>query len=573
MTQRARPGTNRPRMRDDRTRRSMLMNIGFGLTVVVALLLLAIAGGAAWYGDHLAPVAEVNGQTITKDAFSKQLAVNAFRIEYQERRIRTLLTAGKIRTGDATARQNILDQRKQQADTIALEQLIDGTIQADLATQQGVAITEADVDAKLIEEATTPEMRHAWMIEIAPEIPTGATTATDATRAAAKAAAVKALADLNAGKDWIEVAKATSTDASREQGGDLGFVDEFAVLDAAFSDAIQAVAQDTPTEVIEGADGSYRIGRVTEIVAPVVDATLDQQVADAGISMDDFRAALRRDVTRSKLSDSILAQYLVPGPQRKVAEIFMQEGTSETEEGAIKTRHILYSPNDDAQNAANVPADDPAWAAAETAARATYEKLKLDPSLFDSIARTESDEGSARTSGGKLPYFAPIDAIDSAFAETIFKGGYAPGQLLEPVRSAFGWHVIQVMHYPTDAQWSSKLSADIAAGTLSFADAARDNSDNAEAAQGGDIGWVGRGQLPSEIEQAIFAAPVGTVSDPLVIAGDGMYLFLVSAEETREPDAEQRTSLESSAFPTWYSEQKAGFEITRNLDTTASLTS
>ena len=546
----------------------MLMNIGFGLTVVVALLLLAIAGGAAWYGDHLAAAGEVNGQTITKDAYRKQLDVNAFRIDYQERRIRTLLTAGKIRAGDATARQSLLDQRKQQANTIALEQLVDGSVQADLAAKQGLAITEADVDARFAEEATTPEMRHAWMIEVAPEIPTGETAATDATKAAAKAVAVTALADLRAGKDWTEVAKAVSTDASRDQGGDLGFVDKNAALDPAFSEALQAVAKDTPTEVIEGADGSWRIGRVTEIVAPVVDATLAQQVADGGISMDDFRAALRRDITRTRLSDAVLAQFLAPGPQRKVAEIYMQEGSSETAEGAIKVRHILYSPNNDAQNAANVAADDPAWTAAETAAKATYEKLKTDPSQFDSIARAESDEGAAQTSGGKLPYFAPIDAIDAAFAEAIFKGGYTPGQLLEPVRSAFGWHVIQVMHYPTDAQWAAQLKADIDAGKLPFADAARDNSDKAEAAQGGDIGWVGKGQLPKEVEQAIFAAPIGEVSDPLVIAGDGLYLFLVSAEETRAPDAEQKASLESSSFPTWYSEQKAGYEISRNSDVT-----
>jgi parvulin-like peptidyl-prolyl isomerase len=390
--------------------------------------------------------------------------------------------------------------------------------------------------------------------------------ATDATKAAAKAAAVKALADLKGGKDWTEVAKAVSTDASRDQGGDLGFVDKNAALDPAFSEAIQAAAQDTPTEVIEGADGSWRIGRVTEIGAPVVEATLAQQVADAGISMDDFRAALRRDITRTRLSDAIVAQYLVPGPQRKVAEIYMQEGSSETAEGAIKVRHILYSPNDDAQNAANVPADDPAWTAAETAARAAYDKVKADPSQFDSIARAESDEGAAQTSGGKLPYFAPSDAIDAAFAEAIFKGGYTPGQLLEPVRSAFGWHVIQVMHYPTDAQWASQLKADIDAGKLPFADAARDNSDNAEAAQGGDIGWVGKGQLSEELEKAIFAAPIGEVSDPLVIVGDGMYLFLVSAEETRPPDAEQKASLESSAFSRWYAAQKAGYEISRNSD-------
>ncbi|MHB8892611.1 MAG: peptidylprolyl isomerase, partial [Candidatus Limnocylindrales bacterium] len=499
MTQRARPGSSRPRTWDDRDRRNMLMNIGFGITVAVALLLLVIAAGVAWYGDHLAAAASVNGQTVTKDAYAKQLEINAFRIDYQERRIRTLLTAGRIRTADATARQSILDQRKQQAATIALEQLVDGAVQADLATGQNVTITDADVAARLEEEATTPEMRHAWMIEIAPEVPTGETVADDTTKAAASAKADQALADLKAGKDWTEVAKAVSTDASRDQGGDLGYVDKNAVLDAAFSEAIQAAEKDAPTAVIEGADGSYRIGRVTEIVAPVVDATLASQIADAGISLDDFKGAIRRDVTRTKLNDAILAQYLAAGPQRQVAQIYMQEGSSETAEGAVKVRHILYSPNDDANGAADVAADDPAWAAAETAARATYEKLKANPSLFDSIARAESDEGAAQTSGGKLPYFAPIDAIDADFAAAIFKGGFADGQLLEPVRSAFGWHVIQVMHYPTDAQWAAKLKADIDSGKLTFADAARDNSDTAEAAKGGDLGWIGKGQLAEEV--------------------------------------------------------------------------
>ena len=550
----------------------MLMNIGFGITVAVALLLLVIAAGVAWYGDHLAATASVNGQTVTKDAYAKQLEINAFRIEYQERRIRTLLTAGRIRTADATARQSILDQRKQQAATIALEQLVDGAVQADLATGQNVTITDADVAARLEEEATTPEMRHAWMIEIAPEVPTGETVADDTTKAAARVKADQALADLKAGKDWTEVAKAASTDASRDQGGDLGYVDKNAVLDAAFSEAIQAAAKDAPTAVIEGADGSYRIGRVTEIVAPVRDAALEQQIADAGISLDDFKGAIRRDVTRTKLNDAILAQYLAAGPQRQVAQIYMQEGSSETAEGAVKVRHILYSPNDDANGAGDVAADDPAWAAAETAARATYEKLKANPSLFDSIARAESDEGAAQTSGGKLPYFAPIDAIDADFAAAIFKGGFADGQLLEPVRSAFGWHVIQVMHYPTDAQWATRLKADIDSGKLTFADAARDNSDTAEAAKGGDLGWIGKGQLAEEVEKAIFAAPVGKVSDPLVIDLDGMYIFLVSKEETREPDAEQKATLEASAFSRWYAKQKAGYDISRDPAITGATT-
>jgi parvulin-like peptidyl-prolyl isomerase len=550
----------------------MLLNIGFGLTVVAALLLLLIAGGIAWYGDHLAAAATVNSQTITKDAYAHQLAVNAFRVDYQSRRIRKLLAAGQMRPVDATARQGLLDQRTQQAATIALEQLVDGQVMADLAAKQGVTVTDADVDAGFTAEATTPEMRHAWLIEVKPEIPAGASAASDATKAAAKAKADAALADLKAGKDWAAVAKAVSTDASKDQGGDVGFVDKNSTLDTAFSAAIQAAALNAVTDVIEGADGTYRIGRVTEIVAPAADATLADQVQAAGISMDDFRAALRRDVTRTKLSEAITAPYLVAGPQRKVSEIYMPEGSSESQPGAIRVRHILYSPNGDPNAAANVAAADPAWATAEAAARATYEKLKADPSLFDSIARAESDEGAAVTTGGKLPYFAPVDGIDPAFAAAIFVGGLQPGQLLEPVKSAFGWHVIQVMHYPTDADWAAKLTADINAGTLTFADAARDNSDRAEAANGGDIGWVTKGLLPSEVETAIFAAPIGKVSDPLVVPGDGLYLFLVSAEEARSPDATQKATLENTVFPNWYSTQKAGYQITRDPAITGSAT-
>ena len=150
----------------------------------------------------------------------------------------------------------------------------------------------------------------------------------------------------------------------------------------------------------------------------------------------------------------------------KVAEIWQQEGQSESGDGAVRVRHILYSPNDDPATASEVAADDPAWAAAEAAARATYDKLKSDPSQFDAIARAESDESAAVTTGGKLPYFSNEDAVDPAFASAIHKPGLQPGQLLEPVKSAFGWHVIQVMHFPTDVEWANTLKQQIGAGTL-----------------------------------------------------------------------------------------------------------
>ena len=237
-----------------------------------------------------------------------------------------------------------------------------------------------------------------------------------------------------------------STDATKEQAGDISYIDK----DAAhrrrdFRDALLAAAEDAPTDVIEGADGVYRIGRVTEIIPAAVDASFVSQITDyeaTGLpkaTEADVRAAVRRDVMRTKLGEAVLAPYLAAAPQREVSQILMQEGTSETGPGAIKVRHILYSPNGDPQARLDRRRDtDPAWAEAKAKADAAYAKLKANPSLFDSLARAESNEGLAATSGGKLPYFSTEDAIDPAFAAAIQKPGLQPGQLLEPVKSDFG---------------------------------------------------------------------------------------------------------------------------------------
>jgi hypothetical protein len=301
---------------------------------------------------------------------------------------------------------------------------------------------------------------------------------------------------------------------------------------------------------------------VSEIVAPVVDATLEQQAADEGIAREDFRTAVRLDVIRKKLGEAVVAPFLAAGPQREVQEIWMQESASEAVPGAVRTRHILYSPNGDPAAAADVPEDDPAWADAKARAAATYAKLKADIDQFDAIARAESDESSAVSTGGKLPYFAVSDAIDPGFGAAIFKSGLVEGQLLEPVKSSFGWHVIQILHYATDMEWANKLKALAEAGA-DFGQLARDNSDREAAADGGNIGWVGKGLLDPALETALFGTAVGEISDPVKVEGDGVYLYKVLEEVVREPDADQQATLEREVFPRWYGEQKAGFTITR----------
>ncbi|MDQ6795370.1 MAG: peptidylprolyl isomerase [Chloroflexota bacterium] len=578
MTFRAKPVVKRSHRPgwEARDRRNLLMNLGFGLVVLVAVVILALAAGASWYDAHLSPVAAVNGQSITKDQFNQRYRIELYRLDIAERRLNTEHAAGRLTDSEWTGQVSFVSSARSSAAQQSLEDMIDARIQADLATQEGITVGQAQIDAQITKEATSPEQRHAWIIEVKPKVDTGKTLPTDAQKADASKIADKALADLVAGKKWQDVAKVASTHSSAATGGDLGWIsaDSAASLDpsfgdAAFKDAMFKLAKDGRTPVLVGTDGTYRIGQVTEIVPETVDASYRQQLADDGIPRDAYDAVVRTDLIRIGLQDKIKTQALASGLQRRVAQIFIKapsSGTPPTD--AIKVRHILYSPNNDPQKAATLAPTDPAWKKAEDEARATYAKLKADPSQFDAIARKDSDESGDDVSGGKLPYFDPSmtasGQLDAAFGGAIFKAGLKAGDILEPVRSAFGWHVIQVMYFPPDLDQANKLKTQAERGA-DFAQLARDNSNAPEAAKGGDLGWIAHYQLDQKSSDAIFATPIGKTSDPVVIDGDGIHIYKVLEEATRTPDGDQKATLEQSAFTNWYDAKKATFTIRRDV--------
>lgn len=569
MTFRAKPVVKRASRstHDAEDRRNFLLNLGFGVVVVSALLILAAAVGYTWWNDHLAPVGSVAGQAITKDEYRERVRIESWRLDEAVRRISTQAAAGRLTETQAAQQRQFVEQQREQLAAIALERIIDTRIQAGLAAERGITATPAEIDARLVEEATIPASRHAWVIAVAPAVSDGALEPTDAQVAEARATAGKALDDLRAGKAWEDVARRVSTDTStRDRGGDLGWIqEEDRSLPEDFVEALFAAPVDTPTDVIEGEDGTFRIGRVTEVAEETVDELYQTKLVNDEIDLEAYRQVVAADVIRRELEDEIVADVIKPGPQRQVSEILIGE-SGEVSEDAIKVRHILYSPKDDPQGAGTLPDDDPAWAAAEKEAREAHDRIEADPTAFDSIARTESDEGSARGvagTGGKLPYFGPDDAVDEAFLEAIMQPGLEAGDLLEPVRSSFGWHVIEVMYRPTDLEQARRLKEQ-ADGGADFGRLARDFSEGRTAGSGGDLGWVARGELDEALIEAIFAAPVGGTSEVVEVEGDGIYLFAIEAEETRTPEGAQLERLRATAFSDWYSEQKGAIEIERD---------
>ncbi len=566
MTVRTKPVVRSRRAWETPERRNFFLNLGFGLVVLVALLVLIAAAAYTWYDQHLAPVASVNGQSINKDDYNRRFDVERVRLSLALSRIADEQNAGRLTEEEARLQGQLIQQRQQQIATLTLERLIDARIQNELARQDGIQVTDQDVEAKFVEEATRPEQRRAWLIEIVPEVTDGEEEPTAAAIAEAKDKAESALRDLEAGKPWEEVAAAAAPEAG---AGDLRWISEEYDLDASFLEALFALQKDERTAIVEGEDGAFRIGRVTDIVEASVDPDFQSLIEDRGATVDTYRAAIRDDLVAQKLREKIEGQALAEGPQREVAEIFLENATlpAELPAGSVKTRHVLFSPKDDPQGAAQVPADDPAWKEAEDAARGAYGAVKSDPSTFDAVAREQSDEPGADASGGKLPWFDPTTQLDPAFAAAIFVEGLQPGQLLEPVRSAFGWHVIQVMYFPTDMDQANKLKAELDGGA-DFATLAREHSYGDEAAEGGRLGWIARFQLDPKSEEAIFATPVDSLTEPIAVDGDGVHLYRVLDEATREPDPDQRDRIEQTAFNNWYQAKKAAFDIKREVSFT-----
>ena len=573
MTLRARPVARRRGRAgwDSGDRRNNLINLGFFLAIGLSVLILVGYAAWSWYDDHYGSAAEVNGQVITKDDLRARLKIESFRLDYVESRIQTLMAKGRISREDGAQQISFLSQRREQLANLTLERLVDVALMTKLGADNGIAISETDVDAQLLEEAMTSEQRHTWMIEIEPAVDPDTGEASAEQKRAALVQAQQALGRLARGESWEDVAKTASDSALAPQAGDLGFLSKDSGYDEAFMEAIFAATINTPTAVIEGKDGTYRIGRYTDLDPEFVDPDFQLAIDEAQITLADYRVAVRGDVLRTKLSEKIVADLSKAGPQRHVLQIRLPEpNTSSIEiEPGTKVRWIAFAPKDDMTGAAELPDTDPAWVAAKADADRTYNILNATPTKFDELARSGSDEASGKSNGGKQPWYYLSSTIDAALKNAIIANTDPVGTILEPIKGEDAWFVIQIMRRTADEDaWLLGLKAK-ATDDAAFKQLARDNSEGEGAKDGGDIGWIARGQLADLLDAAVFATAIGATSDVVDVSGDGSYLVRILAEETREPTEEQVETIESSGFSYWYTREKEKADIEYTLGTSA----
>jgi parvulin-like peptidyl-prolyl isomerase len=575
MTFRAKPVTTRKRRThlDDEERTQFWVTLGFIVIIGLALLILGGAVAVGYYNDHFKVVARVAGVEINRDQWRQAVEIEQFRIQKAEGRIREELSAGTLEPAAGQQRLEQLQARSQSLQDTALEELIDRTLMGSLARQQSLSVSAADVDAAIKEEASTPELRKVQAVFVEPASDPTAEGPTDEQKTAARERAEKALAELEGGADFADVATEYSTDASRDRGGEYGYVDRENPTDDAWIEALFTLEEGGTTAVVEGADGTYRIGRVTEIRPPVDDASFTSQIPES-VGLEAYRQTVEAEVLADRLQQKIGDEATAGDVDQVFAYEILVRAAEEADTGEVggeevKTSHILYSPADDPQGAAELPEDDAAWETARTEADSAARTLRAvggqekRAADFAALAEAESDDVQSGARGGNLG-FLPRANLVQEYGDAIFEGEHENGEIIGPVRSQFGWHVIMfVSRRPPPEERVLGIQAQLRKPQADFQAVAREQSDATNAASGGEIGWVAPHQLDEETEKLLFALELGEISQS-VRRDDGYHIYTITMREERPIDAARKEQIARNAFEAWYGPQKEAADIYRD---------
>ena len=550
---------------DDEDRQQAVVSAAFVLAIVAVVALLLAAIGIAYYNDNLRPLARVGSTEVGPQLLRDRVEMEAWRIQRETNRLTQASINGDIDEATRSRRAALLEQRQENLSTTSLEDLIDLLYQSQLATEEGVAVTEADIDGAVAKEFNDIERRHVWAIIIKPGDGKAAEDVTNADRQAAIDRAEEALAALNSGTAFDEVAREYSTDATKLNGGDLGVVSELA-LEEEWSAELFELPLDGTTGIIRGVDGTFRIGRVTEIINSGEQAGLhaDLNTTVADTQLRDF---LGKEIAVQRLKDKIVDAALAATPEQAEISILYIEGTASGDdldaEGEVDYSEIVFAPGDDLIEAPELPADDPAWEAARVEAQAAYDELlaltagEVRNERFRQLAAgSDSETGEDGGAVGFVSRSIPPEAVGAA----LFDAEHQPNEVLAPVKGDAAWYVL-LFHERRDSveQRIEEVKTRLAEPDADFAAIVREFSDADDADQGGLLGWVTRDQLDPDFAEKVFAVGVGEVSDEIEL-GEGFYFVKVERKEQRAYDPDQVPDVEAGAFSDWYEPKKTAAE-------------
>ena len=542
---------HRPRWQDE-LRTQQLTVIAFAVAIALAI---GIFGAAAWGGyweAHYRPVAAVAGTTFDRSDLDE--------------RQRILLAEASATISELQAQlggprdqfiQQQIDQISQQLaslDTSAADSLVESAVLASQADAFGVTVSDDELEAGLAERFALDELVRAQLI-LVEALPADAAADDQPTAEqldAAQAEAQAALDRLEAGEVFADVATEMSDDFTAASGGVIGW---FGADDPSYGEYFAAVAHAEQGDLVGPVEteGGYAVLEVLGRRDATTDSPLRELLSSQGVDDAAYRAYVRGtllvEAFRAHFADQVVSS---PTAQRRVAQIFIAAPA-----GAVvpqeRARHVLINPlpEDAAEGAV---ATDEQWAAALAEAEEVHALLAADGADWFAIAEEHSDDPGSGAKGGDLGWYDPaaspyVAEFATALAEL------EVGELSEPVRSEFGYHVIQKTGDRLSPQAeAADLVEELRADPDSFAEVAtRVSEDSATAPEGGELGWVAPYQLDQPLEEVVFGlTDVGEISEPYDGGTEGITIYqLLELSDSREIEEERLDQIRTNGFERW----------------------
>ena len=336
-------------------------------------------------------------------------------------------------------------------------------------------------------------------------------------------------------------------------------------------------------------DERVLVTNAREIGSRVDEAELDRAVANVAIQNQLSTAQLRERLVKegmpyARFRENVKDQMMVERVRER--EVINRIRISDAEiDAVLAERRAAAGANAQiniAQILIPVPEGASVTAASERRDRALAALARVRGGEDFSAVSREVSEDSNRSRGGEIG-LRQADRLPDLFTKAV--AGLKPGEVApELVRSGAGFHVIKLLERSDAGSFtvqqtrarhillrpSAELTAEAAtrrlaqfkreiqAGTRTFEQLARANSEDSSAAQGGDLGWTSPGAFVPEFEEAIAALPINAMSEPLTTRFGIHLIQVVDRRETsldaRQQREQARNILREQKFEGVYSE-------------------
>ena len=570
MTIRSRPvldRKHRPRWQDE-LRTQQLTILGFALAIALAL---GIFGAAAWNGyweTHLRPIAVVADERFDRGDLSQREGI---------------LTAEAVATVtelqaqlDGSPRDQLIQQQIDslsasfnQLPATATESLVEGAVLAERAPEFKISVDDEAVDAEVAERMGLPERVRARLILVEypqPEEPDGEETdgeedeptpaePTDEQRQEARAEAEAALERVESGEDFTAVATEVSDHFTASAGGLLGWFDAEDTANVEYFEALADAAEGDVVGPVETDDG-YVLLELLERREATAEGPLADLLSQEGVSDAAYRGYVRSELLLQRFEEHFTEEVVgAEAPQRRVARIGITPVSGEVVPQE-RARHVLIQPDPDAQDQSEATEEE--WEAAREEAEEVRELLTAPDADWYDVAAERSDDTGSGARGGDLGWYDPedtgfVDEFTDALAEL------EVGEISEPIRSDFGWHVIQKTgERESPEELAARLVETLRDDPEAFADTARRLSDDPGTAEdGGEVGWIAPYQLEPMHEEVVFGLEEeGAISDPIEDEDGTMTIYqLLESSESRQIDDAQLGAITGDGFDRWLDEE------------------